>query len=243
MVRWLMIWRTMRIVRIRIPPSPIVWIVPTPIPRPRQAVAIWIIPIVERIVPTIVPAIRWHSHCAPRAKHRGDILRFNPNHIARYHHIVESRVVGRSIKECIGVAQRVVRRRHTIGWRRKTIQTTSISTLVGVGQNSIVAIEVLSIRDCNTLRCSLGLNARQGGVVLRLLRLVLSLGKLGLRLLTLGDGYLVVYGVQIVRIRNTLPRCCTARQEQNLHRNYGYYCKSFHSYIVYLYTKRMKWVV
>jgi hypothetical protein len=51
------------------------------------------IAIVVWIVPSVVPAIGRNNGCTPSAKHRGYIFRLNPHHIARYHHIVECRIV------------------------------------------------------------------------------------------------------------------------------------------------------
>ncbi len=232
MVRWAMVRVMMVVMRvvmvvmvIRISPAPIVWVIPIVVP----AIAVWATPIVERIIPAIVPAIGRHSHCTPRAEHRGYILWLNPNHIARDHHIIECRIIGRSVEEGIRVAQRVVGRWHTIGWRREAIQATSIGTLVRIGQDCIVGVEVLAARDCNALLRRLGLNLGQGSLILSLLRLVLRLGEFRLGLLTLGNGNLVVYGVQVVRIGDILPRSGTSREEQNLHGKKGKYYNLSHN--------------
>lgn len=186
-------------------PTIAVWCVP---------IAVWTIPIVVWRHPAIIPIVRRDNGCTPRAKHRGYILRLYPHHITRDHHIVECRVVGRSIEECIGVTQCVVGRWHTIGRRREAIQATSIGALVAVCQHSIVGIEVgTALGNSDILLCRLSLDACKVRLVLSLLSLVLSLRQLRLRLLTLGYSSLVVYVIQIVGIGDTLPRSSTTRQQ------------------------------
>ena len=139
-VWWVVVWRpvvrwtmwamvvviVVIVIWISTSPTPIVWVVPTIIP----AISVRSVPIVEWIVPAIIPTIRRQCYCAPRAEHRGYILWLDPHHIARNHNVVECRVVCRSIEECIRISQRVVRRRHTVGWRREGVQTTSVCALV-----------------------------------------------------------------------------------------------------------------
>ena len=102
--------------------------------------------------------------------------------------------------ERIGIAPAIIRRRQTIGWRREAIQTTSVCTLVAIGQHRVVGVEIGAIGNRYTLLGSLGLDACQVGLVLRLLSLVLRLSQLGLRLLAVGYRYFIVDSVKIVRI-------------------------------------------
>ena len=219
-VRWMMVVMIVRIIWIS--PSPI-WIV-TIVEIPSPIVAVWRTPIEVWVVPTVVPAIRWYCHCAPCAEHRGYILWLNPNHIARNHYVVHRRVVCRYIVKCVGVTPIVVRRRHTIGWRREAIQTTSIGTLVGVGEYGVIAIHARRERTlCNgdIVLGRLGLDLCQSCLVLRLLCLVLCLCQLRFRLLTIGYRYLVVYCVEVVRILRAMPCRCASRHQKGLCQKYG----------------------
>ena len=94
------------VVRIRrvAAPTPIIRAIPTVVPIP----TIRTTPIVIRVVPTVVPTIRRYYGSAPRAEHRGYILRLNPYHIARNYDVVECRVVCRGVVERIGVTPSVV---------------------------------------------------------------------------------------------------------------------------------------
>ena len=194
----------------------IIWISPTPIvritPIPTPSIAIRIVPIIERIVPAVIPAIRRYHGGTPRTEHRGYILRLDPHHIARNDNIIEGRIVSRSVEKCIGIAQRIVRRGHTIGWRRESIQAASICALVAICQHRVVDIDVILGHGISLL-CRLGLYLGQLRLILSLLSLVLSLRKLRLCLLTLGNSNLVVNRVQVVRICYTLPSRTAARQE------------------------------
>lgn len=213
---WLVVMVMIMVVRIRrvAAPTPIVWAVPAIVPIPTIRTA----PIVVRIVPAVVPTIRRYYGCAPSTKHRSYILWLGPHHIARNYDVVECRVVCRGVVERIGVAPSVVRRRHIVGWRRETIQATCVCALVAVGQNSIVTIEGALVTHDDSLLCSLGISLRQCCLVLSALRLILSslrlvlcLSEFGLSLLSLGDSYLVVYRVQIVRICYILPHRSATR--------------------------------
>jgi hypothetical protein len=94
------------------------------------------------VVPAIVPWRRVEAKAyvssSPRAKHRGDILRLHPHLVARYHDVVEGRVVGRSIVHRAVAHKIVVARWQTIGWRVEAIESTSIGTLIAVGHNRLI---------------------------------------------------------------------------------------------------------
>ena len=179
-------------------------VTPSPIIAPRTVSPIPIVPRVARIAipprrvgrpPTIVPRVgRQGNRRTPRAEHRGNVLRLNPYLVARDHHIIESRIVRRSVVICVRVLVRVVARRQTVRGRLETEQTTRVCALVRIGQHQVVRIEVALVRIYRIIVCR-SRSACLGNLRLQGCLTCFGFGaaRFGLCLLTLSNLRAVVY--------------------------------------------------
>ena len=84
------------------------WVIETYVPMVVPTIAVRVAPTPIWICPIVVPRIGRHYHSAPRAEHRGYIFRLDPYLVARDHDVVERRVIGRRIEECVVVSVGVV---------------------------------------------------------------------------------------------------------------------------------------
>lgn len=136
------------------------------------------------VVPAIVPWRRVESEayvrCAPRAKHRGDILRLYPHLISRHHNVVVCGVESRNVVYRAAANQVVVARGHLVCRRLEAIETACIGALVVVCHDVCVRWFVVY----RSIVLSLG----SSGICLRGTCLPLCLAHLSLETLSLGLG-------------------------------------------------------
>ena len=157
-VAWVVAWVSRIVWVVAISPIGIIAYIPVPVvPRVARITIPRVVEWVYVDAPAVVPRRRVDAEryvrCTPRAKHRGNILWLYPHLIARYHNVVEGRVVGCSVAHSVACRVVVVTRWHLVGWRVEAVETASVGTLVTIGHYRRVGVVVCCLRSVGLRLC------------------------------------------------------------------------------------------